>query len=286
MDFNKNDQNDNKTDRAWDKLYNRLNNDGLLQDVDTQRTIRRTNNLRRFYAAAAVFAACIISGLYFLNNTGSSDNEMLVLYNEANAPVLATMLEDGSVVYLAQHTSLKYPDRFNEDKREVTLQGDAFFDIKKQSGRPFCIETKVAKVEVKGTSFSIKNNDNSSFLLSVREGEVSVIRKSDMQAVTVKTGEAVLFDTHNIQLIKNSTVFDDYFKHIHFKDEQLKNVASIINLHSDAIKLMVDPDVETRSLTFPLPEKINVPGIAEVICLALELQYSRQDDVIYISKKK
>ena len=286
MDFNRNKQNDNKTDGAWEKLYNRLENDGLLQSDDTQFTLRRTNNYRRFYAAAAVFAACIISGLYFLNNTGSSDKEMLVLYNETNAPVLATMLEDGSVVYLAQQTSLKYPDRFDDDKREVTLQGDAFFDIKKQPERPFCIETKAAKVEVKGTSFSIKSNDNSSFLLSVREGEVNVIRKSDMQTIAVKTGEAVMFDNNNIQLIKNSTIFDDYFRHIHFKDEQLTNVASIINMHSDALKLKVDPDVETRSLTLSLPEKINVPGIAEAICLVLELQYSQQDDVIYISKKK
>jgi len=286
MDFNRNKQNDNKTDRAWEKLYNRLENDGLLQSDDTQFTLRRTNNYRRFYAAAAVFVACIISGLYFLNNTGSSDKEMLVLYNEANAPVLATMLEDGSFVYLAQQTSLKYPDRFDDDKREVTLQGDAFFDIKKQPERPFCIETKVAKVEVKGTSFSIKSNDNSSFLLSVREGEVNVIRKSDMQTVAVKTGEAVLFDANNISLIKNSTIFDDYFKHIHFKDEQLKNVASIINMHSDDVKLKVEPDVETRSLTFTLSDKVNIPGIAEVICQTLELQYSRQDDVIYISTKK
>ena len=286
MDFNRNERNNNKTERAWKKLCNKLENDGLLQDIDAQRTIRRTTYYRRLYAAAAVIAACIISGLYLFLKNDALQKEMLVLYNEANAPILATMLEDGSVVYLMQQTSLKYPDRFDEDKREVTLQGDAFFDISKQAGRPFCIETKVAKVEVKGTSFSIKSNDNSSFLLSVREGEVSVIRKSDMQAIEVKTGEAVLFDNLDIQLIKNSTIFDDYFRRIHFKDEQLKNVASIINLHSDAIKLKVEPDVETRALTLSLSEKINVPGIAEAICLALELQYSRQDDVIYISKKK
>jgi len=284
MDFNRNKQNDNKTGIAWDNLYQRLENDGLLQDNDTKLSIRRTN-YRRLYVAA-VFAACIISGLYLMNKNNALQKDMLVLYNEANAPVLATMLEDGSIVYLSQQTSLKYPSHFDENKREVTLQGDAFFDISKQAERPFFIETEAAKIEVKGTSFSIKSKDNSSFLLSVREGEVMVTRKSNMQGVAVKTGEAVLFDTDQIQLIKNSTAFDDYFRRIHFKDEHLKNVASIINMHSGAIKLKVEPDIETRSLTLTLPEKINAPGIAEVICLALELQHFRQDNVIYISGKK
>ena len=284
MDFNRNKQNDNKTDIAWGNLHQRLENDGLLQGNDAKHAIRRTNYYRRLYVAA-VFVACIISGLYLMHKNDVSQKDMLVLYNEANAPVLATMLEDGSVVYLSQQTSLKYPDHFEENKREVILQGDAFFDISKQAGRPFFIETEAAKIEVKGTSFSIKSNENSSFFLSVREGEVSVTKKSNMQVITVKAGEAVLFDAEQVQLIKSTTVFDDYFKHIHFKDEYLKNVASIINLHSDAIKLIVEPNVETRSLTLTLPEKINTPGIAEVICLALELQHTRQDNVIYISKK-
>ena len=284
MDFNRNKQNDNKTNIAWNNLYQRLENDGLLQDNDAKHVIRRTN-YRRLYVAA-VFAACIISGLYLMHKNDASQKDTLVLYNEVNAPVLATMLEDGSIVYLSQQTSLKYPDHFDDSKREVTLQGDAFFDISKQTGRPFLIETEAAKVEVTGTSFSIKSNDNSSFLLSVREGEVMVTRKSNMQTVTVKAGEAVMFDTDRIQLVESTTIFDGYFRRIHFKDEHLKNVASIINMHSGAIKLKVEPDIETRSLTLTLPEKINTPGIAEVICLALELQHFRQDDVIYISGKK
>ena len=275
----------NKTDTAWDNLYRRLENDGLLRENNTQLTIRRTKNHRLFYAAA-LFAVCMISGLYFMYRNSVSEKEMLVLYNEANAPVLVKMLEDGSVVYLSQQTSLKYPDSFDENKREVVLQGDAFFDIIKQPGRPFFIETEVAKVEVTGTSFSIKSSDNTSFLLSVREGEVKVTKKSDMQTVTVKADETILFDMDHIQLINGVAIFDGYFRSIHFKDEHLKNVVSIINLHSDDIKLKLEPDIERRSLTLMLPEKIDIPEIAEIISLALDLQYSRKDDVIYISQKR
>ena len=286
MNFSRNRQSSNKTDIAWNNLYQRLENDGLLQDNDMQRTICRTNNYGRFYVAAALFAVCVISGLYLLHKNSVSEKEMLVLYNEANAPILATMLEDGSVVYLSQHTSLKYPDSFDENKREVILQGDAFFEIIKQSGRPFFIETEIAKVEVIGTSFSIKSSGNSSFLLSVREGEVRVTRKSDMHTVTVKADETILFDMYHIQFINGAVLFDGYFRSIHFKDESLKNVVSIINMHSDDIKLKLDPDAERCSLTLTLPEKVDIPEIAEIISLALELQYFQQNSIIYISPKE
>ena len=50
-------------------------------------------------------------------------------------PTLVKTLEDGSVVYLAQESTLKYPEHFAEDKREVNLQGEAFFDVAKKPER-------------------------------------------------------------------------------------------------------------------------------------------------------
>ena len=51
--------------------------------------------------------------------------------------MLVTTLEDGSVVYLAQESTLKYPEHFATDKREVNLQGEAFFDVAKKHEQTF-----------------------------------------------------------------------------------------------------------------------------------------------------
>jgi Fe2+-dicitrate sensor, membrane component len=274
----------NKTNIAWDNLYTRLENDGLLQD--TKHPTRKTIYYR-IISVAAVFVACIISGLYFSHTRDLPQKEMCEVYNEANAPILATMLEDGSIVYLSQQTTLKYPDHFDDDNRTVALKGDAFFDIRQQADRPFVIETESAKVEVTGTSFSIKNTNNSMFLLSVREGSVKVTKKSDLQAIDVKAGVTILLDVEKgTQLINSEAIFDDYFKRLHFKDEFLKNVVSIINIHSGEIKLKIEPDIEMRSLTYTLPEKIDIHEVAGLICLALDLQHEQKDNTVYISKKK
>ena len=292
-------------DKAWNNLYRRFDNDGLLQEnngllpkndgflpgndgfppgkvLDNRK--RRQVAYRRMLNAAAFLAACIILGWYFTRETNFPKNDMLVLHNGADVPTLATMLEDGSVVFLSEETSLKYPEHFDDDKRVVILQGNAFFEIKKQSERPFFIDTDLAKVEVRGTSFSVKSKDNSSFLLSVREGEVWVTPKSSKQVIAVKAGESVRLDNEQIQLIDNIMAFDEYFKHIHFKDEHLGGVADIINMHYGSAKLVIDPKVKERLITFTLSPNIDITDIAELICEVLQLQHSQQENTIYISE--
>ncbi|MDR0347963.1 MAG: FecR domain-containing protein [Tannerella sp.] len=274
------------TDQAWERLYQRLGRDGLLPEENiSEYMFWQTASFRRV-AVVAVLLAGIFAGLFLMRRTDASDKAYLVLHNEANAPVLATMLEDGSVVYLSGQTSLRYPDRFADDKREVILQGEAFFEVSKQAERPFFIDTDLATIEVVGTAFNVKSSDRSSLLLSVRNGAVRVKLKERQQTVAVKAGEAVLFDSERFELIKTSAhPSDAYLNRIHFKDERLGNVARIINMNSDSVRLEVSPELENRLLTVTLSG--NRPSVmAEFICLALNLQYTQEGKTVYISQKE
>jgi len=271
--------------QAWEQLYQRFEKDGLLpKECADKHYFRLHTTYRRFCVAAAV-AACFFFGWYIMQKTHNSDIIMRELHNEALATTLATVLEDGSVVYLSEQTSLRYPEQFAGDKREVALQGDAFFEIKKQAERPFFIDTDLARVEVTGTSFKIKSNAAIPFLLSVREGEVRVTRKNSHQTLTAKAGETVLYDSEQLQLTKIETGFDEYFQRILFKDEYLTDVAAVINRHADSIQLFVAPDIDNR-VNFTYVEHSDIAEIAEVICQALNLQHTRQGHTIYISKQK
>ena len=270
--------------QAWDKLYRRLEKDGLLQDDTFRKSQRRHISGAGKLAVAAAIAACIITGWYFMHTTAWQDDRMQALYNEPEAPTLAKMLADGSVVYLSEQTTLIYPAHFADDKREVILQGEAFFDIAKKTECPFIIDTDIAKVEVTGTSFKIKSEPNALFLLSVREGEVRVMHKSSHQALTAKAGEAVFFDSERIQLQKNTVGFDDFFTCISFKDERLADVATIINLHLDTLQIKVDPTIGDRIITLPFLLSNNIVETAEAICKAMDLRLLQQDNELHITK--
>ena len=67
----------------------------------------------------------------------------------------SVILDDGTKVWLNSETVLEFPVAFVGDRREVKLQGEAFFEVAKDAGRPFHVMTAHGSIEVTGTSFNI-----------------------------------------------------------------------------------------------------------------------------------
>lgn len=85
-------------------------------------------------------------------------------------------LSDGSKVYLNSGSSITYPNTFNSSsKRVVTLQGEAYFEVKSNKKKPFIVKTDLLNIRVLGTKFNVSayKNDNSNSVTLV-EGKVAV----------------------------------------------------------------------------------------------------------------
>lgn len=65
-------------------------------------------------------------------------------------------LPDGTLVTLNADSKLTYPDNFIGDTREVTLEGEAFFEVTENKTRPFIIHSKAMDIKVLGTVFNVK----------------------------------------------------------------------------------------------------------------------------------
>ena len=125
--------------------------------------------LRRTASVAAVF---LLMALGYYVFTPPANNQ---IWHELSTQQLKDTIElaDGSVVYLNQQASFSYPQTFEPDKREVRLEGEAFFEVAKDAQRPFIINTTHADIRVLGTSFNI-NTDADQTEVSVTTGKVSV----------------------------------------------------------------------------------------------------------------
>jgi ferric-dicitrate binding protein FerR (iron transport regulator) len=272
-------------DLAWERLYNRLEQDNLLPAKKTPagRPIFMSTGFK-WAASIAILCVCILTVLLFKQRIKHAEPDLLVLHNEINAPMLATTLEDGSIVYLSEQASIYYPEHFQENKRTVTLSGNAFFEVSKQPERPFFIDTKVAAIEVLGTFFQVKNSDNSTFRLSVRNGEVKITLKENNQIRYVRAGETALLESGALQITASDLFpFDKDFEKIRFKDERLADITRIINTHSNLISIEVDAEQGNRRLNFDYAGE-TPQEVAQLICLALNLNYAEQQDCIYITK--
>jgi transmembrane sensor len=99
-------------------------------------------------------------------------------------------LADGSRVVLKPGSSLVYNKNFNKTKRELHLHGEAFFDVTKNPHKPFIVHAGKLTAEVLGTSFNIKNaEDSKNVLVDVLSGKVSVYAEKKAPNVSNSTSD-------------------------------------------------------------------------------------------------
>ena len=128
------------------------------------------------------------NGQLVYNATGS---EAVMLYNTMTTPrgrQYQLVLPDGSAVWLNAASSITYPTAFTGNERNVTITGEAYFEIAKDKSKPFHVKTSGIEVEVLGTHFNINAyGDAGSIKTTLLEGSVKV--KNNQSAVMIQPGE-------------------------------------------------------------------------------------------------
>ena len=271
-----------KTEQAWNRLYDRLDKDHLL--VEDHR-MPKIPMWVRYGTVAAMVVGLVFSTLYW----GFGQKEELpdfITQENQDVPTLVTTLEDGSVVFLAKETSIRYPEHFVSDKREVSLQGDAFFDVAKKQKQPFWIDTKEVKIEVLGTAFSVKSVEDAPFRLSVQRGTVRVTLKKRNKECYVKAGETVVLQSQQLLLssTENAGELNRYLKHVCFKDESLGHILKVMNMNAGSSQIRVaSPALEKRKLTVEFSNE-SPETVATLIAYALNLKCTRQGDTFILTE--
>lgn len=106
-------------------------------------------------------------------------------------------LPDGSKVTLNNNSTLSYPVKFSGNERKIQLDGEAFFEIEKDSLKPFLINTEGLNVRVLGTSFNLKayEADNET-ILSLKDGivQAETTRKGEKEHIKLVPGEQLVVD--------------------------------------------------------------------------------------------
>ncbi|MDR1880502.1 MAG: FecR family protein [Tannerellaceae bacterium] len=275
----------NDSDQAWRLLYARLERDGLLAGIADKKTARFPRLQTVGWAAAAIALLCLstVMVLRLTDGNSSTDSPLLTLYNEEGAATLAATLEDGSVVYLADNTHLHYPRHFSEEKREVTLRGNALFDIEANPKRPFYVETPQLRIEVRGTAFHVNSGEGRPVGLSVQRGEVVVTLKGSRQTLSVGAGETATLSSNILEVAPTTDAgqFARMTELMKFKDEKLADILRIVNKRASGIRLEAAPLPGERLLTVTLSDD-SPEAIARLLCAAFNLRYVKENGVLLI----
>ncbi|WP_100612762.1 FecR family protein [Confluentibacter lentus] len=146
--------------------------------------------------------------LLLYSNEGHHEEEKLV-YNKLTIPYgkkFQIVLSDGTHVFLNAGSSLRYPVKFlDKFNRDVYLDGEAFFEVKKDAAHPFTVITEKMNTRVLGTKFNVssyKNEDNTSSVLV--SGAIDVYNASENynpnKTIRIKPGQRAHFQENNINV--------------------------------------------------------------------------------------
>ncbi|NCC10395.1 MAG: hypothetical protein EOM31_07820 [Bacteroidia bacterium] len=273
------DKKSGRTDLAWKKLYHRLESDGLMEEPSAKQTPMGVYRLAIRWSVAAVVVLAIGMGVYKWTLSDSASTAVaLITRSNSESYRLVESLQDGSVVYLAHASSLQYPETFATDKREVNLQGEAYFDVAKKSQCPFYIQTEDVQIKVLGTAFNVKSDEQCPFKLEVERGLVRVSLRQGTQHLYVKAGETATLFNRRLYLSpsEDAGIFDRYRKHIRFKDEPLTDILRIINMNASGTTIqLATPELGQRRVTVAFSD-IDPESVVVLISAALNLTYERQ----------
>ncbi len=144
------------------KSFTPLQSDLLYKRID--RNIYQ-NRFRKnlFKVAAVLLPILLLSGLSFYLNR-QTDLFSGTTYSEVYVPKgedARIFFQDGTEVFLNADTKIRYPNRFGLRKREIYLEGEAYFNVASNRSRPFVVHAQHTQTEVVGTSFNVRAYGNS-----------------------------------------------------------------------------------------------------------------------------
>lgn len=180
--------------------------------------------LRKLIGSAAIVVFSVLS-TYLLMTYFGGGGEDFVRYQEFSTPAgqrAKVLLADGTEVWLNANSTLRYPEHFVREKREVELRGEAFFEVEKDEEIPFIVKTSKMDIKVTGTKFNVNAYDTEPyFVASLVEGTVSVscahdrgrdfaLRPRQQIKVSDHSSEVSLFENTDFMSWKDGVfVFDD-----------------------------------------------------------------------------
>ena len=255
------------------------------QTVSRQLSLKKLPQLngrrKRIIKYSTFFLLLVFSGLYwFLKHSQNEPEKLTATINNSAFPK-QVILSDSTVVTLQPHSKIEYPRIFKARIRNVYLQGNARFSVKRDVKHPFKVHSENMIATVLGTVFNVKTSGDSALVVELLKGKLNVaIVNSKMeteQSVILAPNERAVYVRNDKHLYKNLIVS---LHNLRFKGSSFEEIAT--KMKSDfGITLINKSPKKDWSFTGDFKNS-DATSIIENICLVKGLSYSEKGDTIVI----
>ena len=260
-----------------------------LLDKRKSRQRKRYSLLTRIstYAAAAMFAAAITSTV-FIFSSREYDDRITSYVGGDGLEADVVVLPDGTRVSLGTRTSFSYDSRYGKSERIVQLEGEAYFEVAKDTTLRFIVKAGEMEVEALGTTFNVKAyQEDGELTTTLFEGKVRTSVGKD--EVILKPDESLSFDKSSRRMI----VSDDLAAYARmwkdnelvFKGATMEEVAVMLDrLYNVKVRFTSE---KVKHYRFSGVIKNNsLDNVIELISLTAPIMYKKVGGEIIIEERK
>lgn len=201
------------------------------------------------------------------------------------------VLSDGTKVWLNADSKIKYPVSFGQDKREVSLRGEGYFEVAKDSTRPFIVSTDKMDVRVLGTTFDVNTyeDEGKSFVVLV-EGLVEVSAgKGESRIIT--PGYMAEVNMHDVQAkIQISKCDLEHYiawknGNFSFRNASLTEILKRVSRYYD-VTVIREQVFEEEYYTGDVSSDVSLESLLAVIESSTSVSFKVERKIVYVQKKR
>lgn len=228
-------------------------------------TIKSLKPVNRWFKMAAMWLVILGSAAILYTVFKPVKVNMLTL--QSGKIVRKVTLSDGSSITMNRNSVLNYPDRFTGGTREISLKGEAFFDVAHDKSKPFMIHVNDLVVKVVGTSFNIKTTGPNTEVI-VETGVVQVIQQEIV--VKLKPKEKASVQSGRLQKGSSQDELYNYYRTQKFVANKtpLWRLVDVLNEAYHANIVIDNKKLANRTITTTFKAD-SLDGILEVISKTL-----------------
>jgi ferric-dicitrate binding protein FerR (iron transport regulator) len=245
--------------------------------------------LNRWMRVAAIFILPMLTaaGTYYYMSGKPASNPMIVSVEKGQKANIT--LPDGSRVWLNSQSKLTYKGDFNVSKRELELEGEAYFDVAHNPQKPFIVHSNGMMVEALGTAFSVKAYSEDNYISStLLRGKVRVT--TAVGESILLPNERVLYDKANHKMEQSKVVnAADFTGWIHnelrFENESLGEIAKNIQRIYSVEIVFASEKLKSHRYTGTVDNK-SLESVLNIISLTSPILFQIDKQKVTLSENK
>ena len=246
--------------------------------------------LNRWIRVAALFLLPLstAAGMYFYMSRNRSSSAPLIISVERGQKA-NIILPDGSKAWLNSQSKLTYSADYNVNKRELQLDGEAYFEVAHNPQKPFIVKSSDICVEALGTAFGVKAYDEDNLISSIlMRGKVRVTTP-DGESILVPN-ERVMYDKaahkRTQSKVRNATDFTGWIHNeLRFENESLEEIAKNIQRIYNVEIVFATENIKNQRYTGTVNNN-SLESVLNIITLTSPLSFQIKNQKVTLYENK